>query len=443
MEASTLRTLQAQAAADRKVAVGLGDSFANPFSFSSGIALPAGVTLYIVDADRDSGTAFAGGGNGAAARFYRVESGQPWRDITAALPADATADVRAIAHEKQTWWVGGMTAAGGGWLAVSADDGITWTSLTAAAGISHPVLALADIFGIILYVGCAGGELHQWTAPATWVDLSAPLGFGTDDILGIALDGTTGVLVVGGDSTPTTTCKHSATAGATWTNCTAALGLAAPVRCVKRIFSNAFVVAGDDGLKATYDNGAHWEDWATHPDIQYLFPIYDLDFMWSDEALLATAAGLFSVAFRGAEVLPMAKQGIAVRSVRFTVSRIYLATDILAASTTGGSVVSIGLGVSRTLMRPAYATRLQGAGAHVVRYGAALLVSVLLSTSDATQQDVTIYDNTAASGAIVARLHLPANAAPFEWRPSYPVRLALGLTVVLASANQDCTVALE
>jgi hypothetical protein len=443
VDTNTLRTLQAQNAADRRVAVGLGDSFANPFSFSPGIALPTGVTLYVVDADRDSGTAFAGGGSGTAPRFYRIESGQPWRDITASLPPDATADVRAIAHEKQTWWIGGQTAAGGGWLAVTTDDGRTWTSLTTPAGIRNPVLALADNIGLILYVGCAGGELHRWLAPAAWTDLTLALGFGPDDIHGIALDGATGVLVVGGAAVPAVTCKHSATAGATWTDCTPALGLAAPVRFARRACTAAFVVGGDTGLKATYDSGAHWEDWATHPDLQYLFPLYDLDFMWSDEALLATHAGLFSIAFRGAELLPLAKQGATVRAVKFTVSRIYLATDILAVSTTGGSVVSIGLGVSRTLLRPAYATRLQGAGAHVVRYGAALLISVLISTSDATPQDIIIYDHTTAAGPIIARLHLPANAAPFEWRPTYPVRLAAGLTIVLATANQDCTVVLE
>jgi len=443
MDANTLRGLQAQAAVDRKVAVGLGEGFANPFSFSAPVTLPTGYTLYVVAADRDSGTGFAGGGNGSAAVFYRVQADRSWRDITASLPADATADVRAMAHEGTTWWAGGVKAAGGGWLAVSTDDGVTWASVTVVAGITGAVYALADVVGLILYVGGANGELHQWVAPATWTDLGTPLGFGTDDVLDIAIDGVAGVMVVGGDSTPTFTCKYSANAGATWADRTAALAAAAPVRVVTRMYANAFAVAGNDCLRATYDTGAHWEEWAINPDVALLYPIYDLDFMWSDEALIATAVGLYSVAFRGSEILPMAKLGVTVRSIKFTPLRIYLATDILGVSTAGGSVVTVNLGVSRSLMRPGYATRVQGAGTHVLRYGLGLLAGVLVSSSAAGAEDVTFYDNTAASGTVVALLHLPATPAPFEWRPLYPVRLAVGLTVVLASNNQDVTVVLE
>ena len=445
MDAATLRALQGQAAVDRKVAVGLGQGFANPFSFAAaaGVTLPAGGVLYCVSADRDSGTGLAGGGTGSAAVLYRVTLDRDWRDISSALPADATADVRAIAHEGDTWWIGGVKAAGGGWLAISADDGVTWTSLTVTAGITNAVYALADVAGAALYVGGADGELHQWVAPATWADLTALLAFGTDDILGLATDGAAGVLVVGGDATPTVTCKHSATAGATWTDCTGALGAAAPVRVATRIFTNAFAVGGDDCLRATYDNGAHWEEWARHPDIALLYPIYSLEFMWSDEALLGTKLGLYSIAFRGVEILPMAKLGVLVRAVKFTVARIYLATDVLAVSAVGGTVITVNIGVSRTLLRPGYAQRLQGVGTHVARYGSGLLVSVLVSSAAVISEDITLYDNTAASGAVVALLHLPANAAPFEWRPTYPIRLVVGLTVVLASADQDVTIVME
>jgi len=165
--------------------------------------------------------------------------------------------------------------------------------------------------------------------------------------------------------------------------------------------------------------------------------------MWSDEALLGTKLGLYSIAFRGVEILPMAKLGVLVRAVKFTVARIYLAADVLAVSAVGGTVITVNIGVSRTLLRPGYAQRLQGVGTHVARYGSGLLVSVLVSSAAVISEDITLYDNTAASGAVVALLHLPANAAPFEWRPTYPIRLVVGLTVVLASADQDVTIVME
>jgi len=443
MDVNTLRIAQAQAAVDRKVAVGLGEGFANPFSFVEGLALPAGYTLYVVGADRDSGTAFALGGDGTSVLLYRMQAGRAWRDISSALPVDATGDGRALAHEGTTWWVGGVTSAAGGWLAVSVDDGVTWTSWTIAAGISTGVLALADVLGVILYVGCADGNLYKWTAPATWADLSVALGFGTDDVLSLACDGVAGVMAVGGDAAPTVTAAYSGDAGATWTDRTAALATAAPVRVVTRLWSNAYVVGGDATLRATYDNGVHWEDWAVHADLAYLYPIYDAVVFWEDVLLLATGAGFVSVSGRGSAILPLAKIGTAVRTLKVTISVIYLATDILAVSAAGGTVATVSVSNPRMFMRPGFATRLQGVGTHVVRYGSGLLISVLLSTTAAVQEDVVLYDNSAAAGAVIATVHLPAAAAPFEWRPPYPVRLTVGLTVVLASNGQDVTVVLE
>ncbi len=440
MNQNVLRAAQGQAAVDRRVAVGLDKSLVNPFSWKTAVAPPPGCVLYAVAMNTNSGVVLVGGGDGARAYLWRKVGEQMWADLSATLPPDATGDVRAMVQAGSTWWIGGDNGLGGGWLAVSVDDGASWLSLTAVSGVTMTVNALATVGGVVLYVGCDGGELHQFVAPSTWNDLSPLVGFGSDAILDIACDGVADVMVVGGNGSPTVTCAYSSTAGAFWADRSAALGAAMPVRTVELQQGGVWMVGGDDLCRATRDGGVTWERWDMHPSFELLLPVYDMLPVWGDVVALATRAGLYMGNFRGTALLYLTRLGVPVRSLAFSLAEMYAAADVLITSVQGGSVVSWEVGSSPLNLRAAFAERAQGVGAHVLAQGSGLqLASLLLSSSDATAQDVILYDNTAAAGKVLATIHLPANCAPFEWSPVYPVYLQFGLTVVLATAGQDVT----
>ncbi len=74
----------------------------------------------------------------------------------------------------------------------------------------------------------------------------------------------------------------------------------------------------------------------------------------------------------------------------------------------------------------------------LVKSGVGLLHAIIFNKPVATGV-VTIYDNTAASGTIIATITTPANPLPVPL--VYDVAFSTGLTITTATAAQDITVA--
>lgn len=73
----------------------------------------------------------------------------------------------------------------------------------------------------------------------------------------------------------------------------------------------------------------------------------------------------------------------------------------------------------------------------VVKTGAGILHTITFNKPVATGV-VTVYDNTAASGTVLATITVPASPQPVTLR--YDAVFSTGLTVVTATAAQDITV---
>lgn len=83
-------------------------------------------------------------------------------------------------------------------------------------------------------------------------------------------------------------------------------------------------------------------------------------------------------------------------------------------------------------------TRISGATT-VVHAGQGWILGILVSHNQSASQTVTVYNNTAASGAIVLQVTLPANPQPFYCEFIHPIEVDVGITVV-APANVDVNV---
>ncbi len=79
-------------------------------------------------------------------------------------------------------------------------------------------------------------------------------------------------------------------------------------------------------------------------------------------------------------------------------------------------------------------TRVSGS-AVTLHTGKGWLLAVLVSHGQAAAQTVTFYDNTAASGAVILTLTLPANPAPCYVEFLAPIAFSQGLTVAPAGAD--------
>jgi len=75
----------------------------------------------------------------------------------------------------------------------------------------------------------------------------------------------------------------------------------------------------------------------------------------------------------------------------------------------------------------------------VVKSGAGFLHAIIINKTTATGV-ITIYDNTAASGTIIATITQPAAVLATSYVLSYDVSFATGLTIVTSTAAQDITV---
>lgn len=73
----------------------------------------------------------------------------------------------------------------------------------------------------------------------------------------------------------------------------------------------------------------------------------------------------------------------------------------------------------------------------VVRTGSGILHSITLNKPAATGV-ITVYDNTAASGTVLATITTPANPQPVTL--IYDLYFQTGLTIVTATAAQDITI---
>lgn len=73
----------------------------------------------------------------------------------------------------------------------------------------------------------------------------------------------------------------------------------------------------------------------------------------------------------------------------------------------------------------------------VVKSGTGVLHTITFNKPVATGV-VTVYDNTAASGTIIATITIPASPLPVTL--VYDATFATGLTIVTATAAQDLTV---
>lgn len=75
----------------------------------------------------------------------------------------------------------------------------------------------------------------------------------------------------------------------------------------------------------------------------------------------------------------------------------------------------------------------------VVKSGAGFLHAIIINKATATGV-ITIYDNTAASGTIIATITQPAAVLATSYVLPYNVSFATGLTIVTSAAAQDITV---
>jgi hypothetical protein len=76
-------------------------------------------------------------------------------------------------------------------------------------------------------------------------------------------------------------------------------------------------------------------------------------------------------------------------------------------------------------------------GTTVVKSGAGLLHSICINTKGATSNTVTVYDNTAASGTVIAVIDTTSQVQTLL----YDIGFTVGLTVVLAAGTSaDITV---
>lgn len=73
----------------------------------------------------------------------------------------------------------------------------------------------------------------------------------------------------------------------------------------------------------------------------------------------------------------------------------------------------------------------------VIRTTAGILHTITFNKPAATGV-VTVYDNTSATGTVIATITVPANPQPSTIM--YDVAFATGLTIVTATAAQDITV---
>jgi len=79
-----------------------------------------------------------------------------------------------------------------------------------------------------------------------------------------------------------------------------------------------------------------------------------------------------------------------------------------------------------------------GAATTVVKSGAGRLHRIIYNKAVALSV-VTIYDNTAASGTVIAIITMPAALLASQWSVEYDVPFATGLTIVTSAAD-DITV---
>ncbi len=74
-----------------------------------------------------------------------------------------------------------------------------------------------------------------------------------------------------------------------------------------------------------------------------------------------------------------------------------------------------------------------------VKSGAGFLHAIIVNKAAATGV-ITVYDNTAASGTLIATITQPAAVVESQFSLTYDVAFATGLTIVTATAAQDITV---
>lgn len=84
------------------------------------------------------------------------------------------------------------------------------------------------------------------------------------------------------------------------------------------------------------------------------------------------------------------------------------------------------------------ATRIAGAGTTVVKSGSGIFGGIIVGKSVALST-VTVYDNTAASGTVVAVITQPLALLLSQLNLMYKCKMATGITVV-TSAGDDITV---
>ena len=427
----------AQAAADRKRHTGLGRSPANVLSWKIAIPNPAaGFSFYKAKANYSTSIIMAGGGDGATGPRLWLRSGfdQSWREITSRLPTDAAGDLQDIANSGSTWWAAGVDSAGtGGGLAYSANDGDTWTSWTVAAGVTKPLRCLLTLAGLVLYYGGDDGFLKKWTAPATYIDLTAALGW-SEMIRDIATWDGVSIMVVGGDSpTATETCSYSANGGAAWTARTAALGTAKPLYDADRRIGQ-WIVCGDDTLARTGDDGANWDDWLT-AGMEIAIPLYDTHPTFQTEMLLASNLGLYLLYDSGftQSVAPAALLQT-VYDIEMTAYEIFAAAGDLWISTRGGAVVAYAPLITRVRTSSARWVALTASG--VAHYGQCQLTALVVTGSVA--DTITVYDNTAASGTSFV-INLPAGGI-VDMDFSSPLQFQSGIYTAFTQATTDILV---
>lgn len=83
-----------------------------------------------------------------------------------------------------------------------------------------------------------------------------------------------------------------------------------------------------------------------------------------------------------------------------------------------------------------------GAGTHVLKYSAGTLQRVVINTSiSAGSTTITMYDNTSASGSVIASVVFQSNAQPVCLE--YHIPFNTGLTIVTTASGWDFTVVYE
>lgn len=75
----------------------------------------------------------------------------------------------------------------------------------------------------------------------------------------------------------------------------------------------------------------------------------------------------------------------------------------------------------------------------VVKSGAGVLSKITVNAA-AANGVITIYDNTAASGTVIATITCPATLLQNHYVLEFDVVFATGLTIVTGTANQNITV---